>query len=388
MKKYALLLVVLVLFGALAFVIVNLASAPTQIERAGEDTPAGIDRSTPPLGLDAGGESEPNSERSAFADGARDAKRERAAAGTTRPDGLELLVVAKSTGLPVPNAEVFYLRVALSSEEAAHEISRHLGKTVRAAETSGTRVRANNEGRVSLPWPDGRGRVFVVGRTKSLCGLVQLDHNSQPPVLLELHNDASITVQVVDGAGTPRAGVPVALRVRRATRFDDVIEELTDGEQGLAILSQAGLAAALDDGARFFAAIAAVVDPPMEVELDFAHVPRTPIELVLPPTGEAEVWLKRRDGSVWTEEMEVGLLHIASGAADPRIGMPLRKDLSVRVRTRSGRALFTHVAVGGTLEASAVLPGLGTECRVEEHGPIAPGERATLILTLDAEPKD
>lgn len=383
MKKAALLLVVVALLAALALLIVQLSSSPTRV-----DTPSASKPSTTTAQPDLSALDTAN---------ASAAERERIALATPTPsvdrtsnvtanldDRLALQCVDKLTGLPVGKADVFHLRAPPTLQLEWLELQHRLGEVVRVVESTGTRMQADDEGRVGLPWPDGR--VFVFARTDTLAGLIQIDRTTQPPVTLEMVMDATLTVQVVDGAGTPIAGVPVALRARNAMRFYDVTEAVTEGEDGFALLPHAGLAAAANDFGRVVVAIAAVLEPQVEVELNVAALPRAPIQLVMPPTGEAEVWVKRRDGSPWTEAVEVGLLSISSRGADPRRSLPFHRDTARRTRTIGGRALFTHVAVGGTLEASAARPGFSTERRVEAPGPRQAGERATIVLTLDADP--
>jgi hypothetical protein len=383
MKKTTLLLSFVVLLAALAFVIAQLSSPAEQrdYDFARDSSATGSSAST--LALDASHGRDPADERTTLA-AAAPASEVEPADGAELDDLLDVLVLSSTTGKPVANAQLTCVAAPASLVIPSHEVPRYLGEVLRLAESVPKRYTSDEQGRAAVPWPTGR--MFLVGRTKTALGVVQIDRVTRPPVILELHDDAPITVQVVDENGTPRADVPVALRARRSEWFDDVVTQRTEGDEGLTVFAHARATQSLNSYGKVVVAIAGAFDPPIEESFDPAKPQAAPIQLVLPPTGEAEVWLKRGDGSVCTEEAEVGLICIADGAADSRINMPFRKDTGVRVRTRNGRALFSHVAVGGTLEAAAVRPGLGTERRVEGRGPTAAGERATLILTLDSDP--
>ncbi len=380
-RKSTLLLLTAALLAALAYLIARPSSPPAAGGAASPPVPVARDADAPDL--DAEDLRASTEQRTTLANDAPEPENADPAADETT-DPLDVLVLSRSTGKPVASVEIVCVRATPGLVVPNVEVGRHLGEIVRLIEPASKRYLSGEDGRARVPWPEGR--TFLVGRTKSAFGVTQIDRVSRPPVVLELHDDAPITVQVVDEKGTPRAGVPVALRARQATRIDDVATEITTGEDGLATFPHGLAARTHNETARVAVAIAGAFDPPIEETLDAERVSAAPIQLVLPEYGEAEVWLKRRDGSVWTEEAEVGLISIANANEDARMNMPFRKDTGARVKTRGGRAMFEYVSIGGVLEAAAVRAGLGTERRVEGRGPMAAGDRATLILTLDADP--
>src|SRR6185436_4934347 len=105
----------------------------------------------------------------------------------------------------------------------------------------------------------------------------------------------------------------------------------------------------------------AVLEKPVEVAIAPNKLPTEPVVLTAPPTGECEVIVLGPDGKPYTDEIDVALRLLTRD--EELLALPEQDEYrEVRPGTTvdidgvtDGRALFRHVQIGSTLEASAQL---------------------------------
>lgn len=304
-------------------------------------------------------------------------------AQASRRGAFELRVVEKATGRAVPNASVRWLAVH-DAVRVQLGLWRVAGALVDEVARNGQHVEADDEGRVYLDRVEGT--VVIIAESDGQFGWNAISRRSVSPDFVELVPDRTLRVEVVDSRAFPCAGVPVALRSRSGFDLDDVVRAVTREPDGVAEIPHAGMHLDAISFAQTSIAIAAALEPPVEIPIDEGALPGDTVRLVLPPTGAVEVWLRRKDGRVYTDPVEVGLQCLRAGALDPRKLARDRTRSSLRVTSVGGRAFFPYVSLDCTVEATVMRPGRETQCVVQGLGPREAGERATLLLDVDADP--
>lgn len=304
-------------------------------------------------------------------------------------DLLEILVVEQATGEPVPGAEVLVLRSgqgpcleryrvqichaadveAWMRTHAAHQATDDQGRAWIPRVGWNTWIHAANDGRADLralePW-DPADRIR-----------------------LELAAVPGLEVEVVDRAGRPQEGVPLALLM-------DGVPCLTGatGASGRALLPQAHLLAR--EAARrkkgLLLALACPLASPVAEPLPKDAFPDRPIRLILPPTGRVTAKVHGLDGRP-VEDDALAMLDLGWGLADKaraqgpsgnaRIGSSPRAYAPVR----NGLARFPHVGLGLHLKVGVVKGDLGWaagEAAATGPGPKFLGEEVVFEVGFDS----
>lgn len=292
--------------------------------------------------------------------------------------GFEVLVVDAFSQAPVPGADV---RVADAPGNPAIDGSDrlwlHASVLIASIETDGERFNADEHGRLQLP--EIRRHTTLFGRLDDRLGIVHVDPETPPPVLLELHRDFDVVVQVVDPDGAPLAGVPVALSFGNEWIMREAETAITDGPYALATLRHAGLALALNEDERGFAALAGLFDPPVRTALEARDPPPGPVTLVAPPSGELEILTRRADGTLDLESARLRVEIVRGSGADGEEAYSTAWLGSMH----DGRIVIPRVMLGKRFHAGASRAGTNLYATTEGAGPTLPGERATLTIETE-----
>jgi hypothetical protein len=247
--------------------------------------------------------------------------------------------------------------------------------------------RADTAGRLRLPLPADRSLLAAEdGDEFALAELVP--QTEGPPedrvVRLALAPSHELTIEVVDEAGRPLAGVPVSLRFSDENFSFDFLRALT-GADGVARMKHALAFLEASGPGADMPCSAAIVTPqrePVQQRLDLEHPPADPVRLVMPASGTVEVEVVRSDGAAAEEGQLVFLSrpqHTAEDDDDFFIpGLPGFDSVAARVA--GGRAVFGFVGLGLDLQATTVYGDAPESSRVRARGPERAGETALLRL--------
>jgi len=293
-------------------------------------------------------------------------------------DRYDLVVLREEDGAPLPGAEVTYLVAGDSALTAFRDL---LGVD-RLMSRRGTTVTAGADGRVRVPGDPSRP-TLVTGRLGSLWGQVELELDGEPPHELRLAPDATLRVQVVDRAGRPVPGVPVALRQDWFGSKHEVYSLEASAPDARADFPHAGrlLRAAPDGRPWSVAPDAALADPPA-VPLDPDDLPTEVVALVLPPTGSVEVEVLGPGGARYAEEARVALVLIRDGEERERSPFAAGGRDAVEATAADGVARFEHVEVGHELSVRVSRAGTRVATRALARSPDRPGGEVRVAVTL------
>jgi len=304
-------------------------------------------------------------------------------------EGIEVIVLRRAGGSPVPGAEVLVLTLREDQERAASE-EFFLGASVDAfIEKFGLKYAADAQGVARIPRPDDdsvlvarHGALFGVGPWREL----KQRTAAAGRVPIEVEESEDLQIRVRDEAGLPVAGMLVALRVGAGDYFSFDLLRARTGADGIGRIAHAAAFARLFspmEGASYGAALATVLAEPVSVPLDLARLPATPVDLVLPPHGSVRVLLRNPDGTPATASLLVALAKARVNPEDDddwlAPGMPGFDALSGR--TETGAITFDHVGLGMSLQASAVFAGAPQASIARRTGPQRAGETVEIVLT-------
>lgn len=324
-----------------------------------------------------------------------DADREIVAAAPARrysgPDGVTVGVIDGETGEPVPQANVFHGQTgrALLDQDFARALNElqvsRWGDPIEAMTPLLDRF-VTDEGGVTVVPPSAVLGAWVIAISADRFGRGALVHGSSDRVEVEVRPVASVRVAVVDAAGNPLSGVPVALRQQMPSQDGHVMVNLatarSGGEGGIALLKH--YAHRFDLGAG--------VEPPaanvkLSVALDFplldpVSVPIStnlldwtdePITLKCPPIGSTRVEVSGPSGAA----MDDGTIVRLSASPDPH---PTIGTLGGKLL--DGGVEFWPVGVGTTLKAWAALRWDQDPTGATGPGPGSPGDTSSFGMRI------
>ena len=239
---------------------------------------------------------------------------------------------------------------------------------------------------------DGRVRVArlvansrVVACHPSYCGWTWLQDEAPSEVRIELRPAKPLRLRVVDGAGRPRAQVPIEMT--EATRERELIAAgIRSGDDGTVELHPFEVVPPTHGQNPALIRVALAVPLLERVSgserlVDPRHPPDEPIELKLPPSGTLAVRVvdgggsPLRDASGW---FEAGTVE-QGDARDPRRQIALTRRLRGRIPLTDGAGELTPVGLGLTFELGAYCVGHGGKSLVVA-GPRTDGERVDVEL--------
>lgn len=237
------------------------------------------------------------------------------------------------------------------------------------SETPSYQADLNGELRLERPLEP----IVLFGETESGWGMVLVRPEDDGPVLLRLERAPSLRVRVLDLAGRPVAGVPLALFVgvelfRVVSREPDGRAEFHPSQAHLA--KSAFMFVPLEDDRLLGGVRLAIATPsPVEVKVPLDRPAPVELELRLPPTGELAVALVDGVG----EPLQV------EGTARLRA---LEEDApTTAVELEGHRATFPFVSVGARWELTVSTVEYEA-ARLEVQGPRLAGEREVVTVQL------
>jgi len=346
-------------------------------------------------------------ERSGSVEGARvQAGQER----ETQPEeGVLLRVIDADSGAPVSGATVRFLDPdvpgAMGEGWRPIRLRAHESAQVDAL---GSIHQTDEKGELRLP-AFGK-RAYVSASHDGLYDFATLRANRRKPIVLKLVRDETVRVQVLDPAGNPCAGVPVALRPYHeeksedgtgretaggggrgsfrsmspnASRPRDLAEVYTAGSEGIAELRHVQEIVRPKVERRMHSvAIACLLAEPVEIGIGDDRSSEEPLVLQLPETGEVEVRVVDVNGEpLLDENLTVALeLALEADGRSARFGSFLEKETPAP----KGRAVFRYVGLGVNLDAWALRDWLSAPLEGSGKGPTEAGARVTLTLKCTA----
>jgi protocatechuate 3,4-dioxygenase beta subunit len=371
MKRIALLTAVVAALVALGLMWWSGRGTGSEFTRGGERSGAEARDASSPL-VDV---AEDASVRSPLQASSRDAE-QGSPATTAKQHGFEIVVVDALSQAPVSGAEIFVADVP-QSDSIRDELHERVHELVPLIEAQGTQHRSDERGRVQLL--SRSPHTVVYGRADGRRGMARVHAYMKRQAVLVLHADFEVTVQVVDPNGVPLAGVPVALAFGNERVLQEGEIAITTGTGALATLHHVGLALALNEDGRGFAALAGLFDPPICVALDALHPPSQPVVLVAPASGELEVLARHADG---TPDLDSTWVRVQLVRATPE---PLEESLSNAWTgvMHEARVVVPRVPLGCRFQAALYRNGSGMPVYGTANGPMRPGERETLVVDSD-----
>jgi RNA polymerase sigma factor (sigma-70 family) len=301
--------------------------------------------------------------------GQAEARAEARTAGSSR---VCLQVIDRTNGAPASGVEVWY--AAQSAVDGWYTADRE-----ELLVEAGRKVVSDEAGEVFLT---GHGEgAFAVARSGGLYGELWIPAEPEESLILELILDRTITIQVVNEAGTLLPGIPVGVWLKGPRHSQQLQWRGSTGLDGTVSCTHADhrLPGILDEGLVPYAALDATLFERVEAALDPLALGYEPARLVLPETGSVTVLLNDEQGlpaaDCWVYAYPI--------TSDVGSGNRLEKGHRHSVHSREGRAHFSHVGLGMDLEFTAQP---GSDYREVVHkcaGPTVAGEELVLRLGFD-----
>jgi hypothetical protein len=241
-------------------------------------------------------------------------------------------------------------------------------------------VVADGQGLARIPVPPAG--FVVIASTPGWWGIRTIESDPPPTLEIELHRDSEIAVQVVDGAGQPLGGVPVALRASFWGNASDRVRARTGATDGIARLRH--VQSTLDDGnaQEWTVGLAVALVKPVGVAIEPQKLPTEPLRLVMPQTGACEVRLLDENGELTKETFDVTLAAALPAVGDERERRRQDGEGATCIEVSDGLALFPFVELGAEVFASARRNGHWTSHTARGMGPKRAGEKTELVLRL------
>jgi RNA polymerase sigma factor (sigma-70 family) len=238
----------------------------------------------------------------------------------------------------------------------------------------------DSNGQVRIPIPSGP--LVLVGTTREhfqlLSGRAINESAAKAEgITLTLDRVATLPVKVVDRAGKPVAGAWVSLRLYDRVFYDGMVGAETDSEGIAKIKILAGLV--MDpDRKDYYVGLNILSAEPIMADFDLYKLPKKPVVLVMPETGQVEVLVKRSKDGAKSKTYMVGL-----GAMQPgQDGQPGPQPYTEGMMRQAvgGRAFFPYVALNLDLVCRVISTDYAQSNRVDQPGPKNAGEKVVLSL--------
>ena len=253
----------------------------------------------------------------------------------------------------------------------------HSPNPLEIVERHGRQIPYEN-GVVRLPpsWEGG----YIVGRSGTLIGLMRLSPSSVF-MGLRLYRDAGISVRVVDTRGRTVPGVPVELRTSQ-TDCDHTLWRGVTGSNGLVrvVGDVLGHVLTTQQFQLFEVRLAVPVKNGPAVTIRAQNLPKSPIQLTLPPMGQLEVRLTNLHPDV-VEPITVSL-------HDEQLEASLDRHGTTHQLVERGSTRFQWVGLGLKLRVDAFVGELGSQGGVfhERSHPVVQGPKHSgecVVVSLD-----
>jgi hypothetical protein len=302
------------------------------------------------------------------------------------PDTVLVQVVDRSSGAPVPGAEVVADDPSFRSERLSAAERREHDRCfdpIAALQRWGQRATADADGFARL-----RAGAWITVHAQEGLRYGTLQVGGLPPAdgyKLALERDLAVDVQVVDAHGAGLPSVPLSLSAEfvlpgaNAGDHSSWAVAWTDAEgrarvRHLQLLAQDWQGRS-PRGLRLFVGALGLTDVGAPVAL--GALPASPLVLALGPHGSVRVTVSDRSGSPVPDHAGTGVTLSMRGGEPARIA----DEVDMRDLTVGGVATFAYLGLGLGCEASAWLGG--TSVARAFAGPTRDGEQVDDALSLD-----
>jgi len=310
----------------------------------------------------------------------------------------EFIVVDGRSGAPIANAEVHWEEqievIPLDDSlwgkmvRLSEQHRRDHAEIERLATASGKFARSDENGRVELPIPAANALLAV--RSNQLFG------SSKDGVGYEfrLWPDGDLLVLAEDSNGKPLRDASVLLVEKSPEHPDGKIERRAlTGPDGVARIAHGFVTIASASRmenrpqVRWCVAVDSIPRVDGLTVLDPDKLPREPIRVSLPPTGEVEIRLQELDKRPGSVEFAVSLreANLDSNLSEWNLGQgSLPKSGELRAVAVNGKVVFRNVCLGQKLVASALRNAPSQLQVLQITGPKRAGDRVRTPMVLGA----
>lgn len=299
----------------------------------------------------------------------------------SRPDGRASVaartiieVVDRADGSPVADAEVLVPRRDIRAGDLEAESERCSSRETALRRGLGTVLTTDAFGRVEIAAVDVA--TLVLASLGHRHGRAEISANDRL-VRIELDPKHCLEIDVVDRAGTPAAGVAVALMSRDALAWSSDWRARTDEHGRLAIHAIEDLVEFPDS--QLAVGTSLVRCAPEQLTFALAKMPTSPQRLVVEPTGSIELAIVSADGRPIAFDAEFSLR-----IDDDRCtGLPPVMETSGwhDASVGTGTARFDGIGLGLPFEASGFVVGAAKEWK-HFDGPKMAGEIVSVALPI------
>jgi hypothetical protein len=291
---------------------------------------------------------------------------------------LELVVVDRARGLPLPGAEVLW------SVVPDHErLDRSPTGIDGVLAERGQAATADAHGRAGVASPRVGERLLATARAGHLWGMLDLGPLERGSARLEVWPDAAVDLLVTGADGKPAEGVRAGLYQRVQESLSAVQVAATDSS-GALTLAHAGYALARSEAdGTWHVGVAEALAEPVLVDLDPERLPRFPVHVRLPAVGAIEVEVRDIRGQPLADG--VCSLRLDERRPDGRAARARGNLLFATADIRGGRARFAHVGLGLELQLNARARGEPGSQDLAVVGPRAAGETVAARIDLGSQ---
>ena len=238
-------------------------------------------------------------------------------------------------------------------------------------------------GTVIIPKPIDRS--YIRASVPGQFAFSEINSTEGSPFLLKLEEDQQLQVLCVDAGGKPVKGMHVGVTVPFVKEIKEPLDTekelwLIDGvtgDDGIAHLehmqwwADAPLKEARENLANARVAVTPIFPEFIRTKVNLEDPPKTPIKLVVPPTGRVIVPVPKN--MLTYARVRVSI----PGVDREKRAWPLKVPYRVDGRD-TGVAVFEHVALNAEIEYEVWWQGLGAPRRGVAKGPKTAGEEITL----------
>jgi len=325
----------------------------------------------------------------------------------SKPSEFAFLVVDGRSGEPIADAEVRWAEDVWERPADASLLDRLESQHVRSMQDFCDRERlANASGRIARSGPDGRvvlptssAPILLARKGPLLGGTDCLRWNESSSLsTLSLWPDGDLCVRVLDSSGRPAADVTVLLVAsdeqnppgwvqQRSTSMADGVAVI---QHGFVTVAAGAPSSGLKDPA-WRVAVGTIPSTAGVFAIDPRNLPREPITVRLPPTGDVEIAMRTLEGQSAALDLPLILAAADSGASSagvtdvrtPRLGGSSRPD-EMSAQVVDGKVVFRNIGLGQHLIASASRHSRLRVSVIRFDGPTEPGQLVQQTLVLGA----
>jgi RNA polymerase sigma-70 factor (ECF subfamily) len=294
---------------------------------------------------------------------------------------------------PAPGATVHLMDYALRNEEQDRILRKERPDNLTAVQRFGVEYQADEHGVATIPLPKGRYQLAAASSGERFAYHWSFEGPEEgESVELLLLPEAKLSVEVMDRAGHPVAGVKVGFEATRIDYAGFPAREVTTDENGRGIFRH--LETEIAEHPERLCTFALLVPgaTPQAFELRADTIAGSELKFTMPATGSVVVKAQKADGTPFGNGIPI-ILQVADDnarkTADGTAGHDIEDGFDPRLRygvstayVRDGVATFTQVAVGAELAAATYDRGSMGYAVAIGNGPSSANEEAHMDLIL------